>query len=1207
MNNTRIFVKRKTGFDQEDKQTLYALNHELGLPLTFFSEWVCYDLFGLSDDEVSQVVNAILCDKVSDELALLPDKTEMSVFGASLHMGQFDQRGDSAMQCASLLLGRQGFSIEAKKVYITNPLSNEALDKLKKYFINPVEMEAFDPYASPKTYKSQRPKPVEVIQGFTSMNDKSLSTFKHQFGLTLSLEDLVFIQAYYTQEKREPTETELRVLDTYWSDHCRHTTFETELIHVQFDEQSTPAMQASYDLYENLRSSEYNKKPRTLMHLATAFAKQRKKAGLLPDLEVSEEINAASIYIDTEEGKGLLMFKNETHNHPTEIEPYGGASTCLGGAIRDPLSGRSYVFQSARVTGRGPIQTPIEETLKGKLPQRVISKKAALGFSSYGNQIGLTCTLVKEFEHPGFVAKRLEVGAVVGYVNAENIKREQPTPGDVILLIGGDTGRDGIGGATGSSKEHDASSIETKGAEVQKGNAVTERKIQRLFQNKAVTQRIKKANDFGAGGVSVAVTELADGLRINLSAIQTKYEGLNATELAISESQERMAVVCDINDAAMIIQAAYQENLKAYEIARVTDTSRIIMVYENEEVLNIRRDFLNTSGVRQRAQAIVKGSPLTYPKTPISKNAVIEHLKHPNIATNIGLIEQFDASIGSSSVLLPLGGKYQLSEVDVSVQKIPLKNTDTDVASIVAYGFDPYLMEKSPYHGAYLAVVESLAKFVSVGGDYSKARLSFQEYFKRLGTDPYAWGDVLSALLGAFQAQNDFNAPAIGGKDSMSGTFEQLHVPPTFISFAFGVTQASEVISPELKDFNHKLYLIDTPITNEGLPNSEAFKTVCRALYINKKAIKSMVALKSGGLLEGLMKAAIGNQIGFSIATDEDIFQPRIGQFLISSESEISLPYAKYLGYTAEGIRINSLPFTLEEITRALTDTITNIYPYVKHEALMQSTLPLKNTIQTDTSIPVNVLIPVFPGTNCESDSKKAFHQENVHSTELVILNHDEEALRSSLEAFERAIDNTDILMLSGGFSAADEPDGSGKFIASILQHERIYQAIERLTKRKGLVIGICNGFQALVKSGLLPFGFDSRKTAPVTLYKNTIAHHVSKMVNVEVVSTNNPFFTSMQTSETHIIPVSHGEGKFMLPEEVYQTLLSNDQIVTCYQGYNPNGSHYGIEGIVSPCKRILGKMAHNERVGTHLYKNLPHSHSQDIFSNAVQSIRQGR
>lgn len=1050
---------------------------------------------------------------------------------------------------------------------------------------------------------------------------------------------------YFTEEGRDPNETELRILDTYWSDHCRHTTFTTELEEIGVEESFMKEdIDGTLNLYLKMRKELGREhKGLNLMDMATIGGRYLRKAGLLDDMEVSEENNACSIYVDVDvDGrleKWLLMFKNETHNHPTEIEPFGGAATCLGGAIRDPLSGRSYVYQAMRVTGAGDIYKPVAETLQGKLPQCVITKKAAHGYSSYGNQIGLATTHVREIYDEGYTAKRLEVGAVVGAVKADKVRRESPQPGDVVLMLGGRTGRDGIGGATGSSKEHTEESLETCGSEVQKGNAPEERKLQRLFRRPEVTKLIKKSNDFGAGGVSVAIGELTDGLDIYLDRVPVKYNGLNATELAISESQERMSVVVEAKDEAEFMEYCHSENIEVTHVADVTDTERMRMFYGDKIVADLQRKFIDSAGAKHFAKAEIAAVEEKNPfcrkvEGETLKEKLLNNLSDANVVSQKGLIEMFDSSIGRSTVLMPYGGELQLTETQVSVQKLPTDGY-TDTASMMAFGFNPVISKWSPYHGAAYSMVEACAKVVAAGGRYEKMRFSCQEYFERMTHDPKVWGKPMSALLGSLKMQVALGLPSIGGKDSMSGTFEHINVPPTLISFGITTVDAKNVISPELKWEGNRLWLVKhTPLDNY-MPDVDQLKknwAFVEEQIAGGNAVSAW-AVGFGGVAEGLCKMSFGNSFGVDVnVPEEDLFNYSYGSIILETEADIKFENAQFLGTVTAGVndslRINSKNIPMESLLDSAFDRYEKVYPATSTPDMkrvlpkgMEGVKPFKAKkidlkYKGEKIAEPVAYLPVFPGTNCDYDTAKAFRKAGAKVKTSVFRNLTEQDVFDSIDEMKKNIDECQILMFCGGFSAGDEPDGSGKFIANVLNNEKIAAAIEALIARGGLILGICNGFQALVKSGLLPYGHlgTVTKDSP-TLFRNDINRHISQIAFTRVASVNSPWLAGMNIGDTYAIPVSHGEGKFVVNEELAKELFENGQVafqyaepvdegVSMHSPYNPNGSYYAIEGIISKNGQILGKMGHSERYENNLFKNIAANLEQPLFENAVKYFR---
>ncbi|EYD70168.1 phosphoribosylformylglycinamidine synthase [Fusobacterium necrophorum subsp. funduliforme B35] len=1225
MKNCRIFVEKKEGFDLEAKRLCKEWKEALQLnSLTKVRILNCYDIFGAKD--IKEAKRMIFSEVVTDVVSESFDE-KIPHFAVEFLPGQFDQRADSAYQCMNLL------SAENEKVVITSGkvfllegnVSSEEIEKIKKFYINPVEMREKD-LSKLEQEGLQFQSSVPIIESFVGL--------KESMGLAMSQADLDFVEKYFREEeKRMPTETEIRVLDTYWSDHCRHTTFETELEEIVF-----PKGKFGEELQRVFNKYLANKQV-TLMEMAKVIGKKMRKEGKLDDLEVSEEINACSIYIDVdvdgEIEKWLLMFKNETHNHPTEIEPFGGASTCLGGAIRDPLSGRAYVYQAIRVTGAAnPLET-LEDTLEGKLPQKKITTAAAHGYSSYGNQIGLTTGLISEIYHEGYKAKRMEVGAVVAAAPVKNVRRETPIPGDIVILLGGKTGRDGCGGATGSSKEHTKDSLALCGAEVQKGNAPEERKIQRLFRKEKVARMIKKCNDFGAGGVSVAIGELAEGLKINLDSVPTKYAGLNGTELAISESQERMAVVIAKEEEALFLEEAAFENLEATKVAEVTEEKRLILSWKGKEIVNLSRAFLDTNGVRQKAKVEVEepsgNNPLT--EAVVSGNSLADQWKNCmqdlNVASQKGMVEMFDSNIGAGTILMPFGGKYQMTPNDVAVQKISVEKGHSHTASAITWGYNPKISSWSPYHGSAYAVLESLAKLVSVGADYRKVRLSFQEYFQKLGKEAKNWGKPFAALLGSLEAQEAFGTPAIGGKDSMSGSFQDLHVPPTLISFAVAPVATKEVISPEFKKAASHIYLLKHTALENTMPDYEMCKKNFAWLHeqIIAGNILSCMTIKMGGIAEALTKMTFGNRIGLEVKNvGENFFQLAYGSFILESEQELSFDNLEYLGKTIEEYQIRILDretstvLSGKEMEKEWLEVLAPIFPYEYQEEkkeiyTLDSCITTKIYHSKERVAKPRVLVMAFPGTNCEYDSAKAFQDAGAEPHILVFRNLKPSYIEASIEAMVQELKQAQILMLPGGFSAGDEPDGSGKFIATVLQNPRIMAEVQNFLERDGLILGICNGFQALIKSGLLPYGKLGTVTEnSPTLTFNKIGRHVSQMVRTKILSNQSPWLSSFQVGEEFIIPVSHGEGRFYVQEAELKSLLQHGQIVTQYVNFEgkasnefrhtPNGSTCAIEGIVSPDGRILGKMGHSERKGEDLYKNIPGNKVQDIFSNGVNYFK---
>ena len=1244
-HNYRIFVEKYPEFQVEASSLRSELNENLQLDLQSLRLLNVYDLFGFTPELLEKsrysVFGEIVTDKVSDEC----DLTGTKYIAVEYLPGQFDQRAASAVDCVHLIDPKADVRIKSSKLIILPAdVEDETIAKIKHYFINAVESREKD-LSKLTDSEAAAVKPVPVLDGFTKMTEADLEPFCRKMGLAMNADDLREVVKYFSEEGRDPNETELRILDTYWSDHCRHTTFTTELEEIGVEESFMKEdIDGTLNLYLKMRKELGREhKGLNLMDMATIGGRYLRKAGLLDDMEVSEENNACSIYIDVDvDGKlerWLLMFKNETHNHPTEIEPFGGAATCLGGAIRDPLSGRSYVYQAMRVTGAGDIWKPVAETLPGKLPQRVITKKAAHGYSSYGNQIGLATTHVREIYDEGYTAKRLEVGAVVGAVKADHVRRESPKPGDVVLLLGGRTGRDGIGGATGSSKEHTEESLETCGSEVQKGNAPEERKLQRLFRRSEVTELIKKSNDFGAGGVSVAIGELTDGLDIYLDRVPVKYNGLNATELAISESQERMSVVVEAKDEAKFMEYCHSENVEVTHVADVTDTERMRMFYGDKVVADLQRKFIDSAGAKHYAKAQIAAVEEKNPfarevKGETLKEKLLNNLSDANVVSQKGLIEMFDSTIGRSTVLMPYGGELQLTETQVSVQKLPTDGY-TDTASMMAFGFNPVISKWSPYHGAAYSMIEACAKVVAAGGRYEKMRFSCQEYFERMTHDPKVWGKPMSALLGSLKMQMALGLPSIGGKDSMSGTFEHINVPPTLISFGITTVNANNVISPELKWEGNRLWLVKhTPLKNY-MPDVEQLKknwAFVEEQIASGNAVSAW-AVGFGGVAEGLCKMSFGNSFGVDVNVPEnELFDYNYGSIILETEADLSFENAQFLGTVTSGvdgnIRVNGKNVSMDALVSSAFDRYEKVYPATSTPDMKrldpkgtEGVKPFKAKkadlkYKGEKIAEPLAFLPVFPGTNCDYDSAKAFRKAGAKVKFGVFRNLTEQDVNDSIEEMKRNIDECQILMLCGGFSAGDEPDGSGKFIANVLNNEKIAAAIEALIARGGLILGICNGFQALVKSGLLPYGHLGcvTKDSP-TLFRNDINRHISQIAFTRVASVNSPWLAGMTIGDTYGIPVSHGEGKFVVNEELAKELFDNGQVafryaepidecVTMHSPYNPNGSYYAIEGIISKNGQILGKMGHSERYENNLFKNIAANLEQPLFDNAVKYFR---
>lgn len=1232
MSVFRIYVEKKPSFDVEAQSTLSDVKTALRLEgLQSIRIINRYDADRLSKEDFELAINTVFSepavDTVYSELPALAE--DERVFGVEYLPGQFDQRADSCEQCIQILTQGERCRVRNARVYIVKgDISDAQFERLKEYLINPVEsreasLNTVDTLDSNYTI----PTTVETLNGFIDYSEEELSQFIDRLGLAMDLDDIKFCQSYFKDtEHRNPTITEVRMIDTYWSDHCRHTTFLTNIKSVDIP---TDYIKATYDLYINVREElGRTNKPLTLMDLATIGARKLKADGLMPDLDESEEINACSVKIkadvDGELQDWILMFKNETHNHPTEIEPFGGAATCLGGAIRDPLSGRSYVYQAMRITGSANPLVPVEDTIKGKLPQRKITVGAANGYSSYGNQIGLATGHVTEVYHPGYVAKRLEIGAVVGAAPAENIRRECPQPNDVVILLGGKTGRDGCGGATGSSKSHTLESLEHCGAEVQKGNAPEERKLQRLFRNPEVTKLIKRCNDFGAGGVSVAIGELADGLTISLDAVPKKYDGLDGTEIAISESQERMAVVVAKEDVKKFKEEALKENLLSTEVAVVTQEPRLKMVWNDNVIVNLSREFLNSNGATKYTDIeVVEPEELptsTYKNDAESWSAMVSNL---NVCSQKGLVEKFDSTIGAGTVLMPFGGKYQLTPTQGMVAKIPVLQGETTTCSVMGWGYNPYISEKSQYHGSMLAVLESIAKVVAVGGTYEKCWLTFQEYFERTQNTPSRWGKPLASLLGAFKAQLEMGCGSIGGKDSMSGTFENIDVPPTLVSFAVSTADSRKVCSPEFKSANDTVIYIAPEYDNDKLPNFDSVKKVFKQVeeLIQSGRAKAVWTITSNGIAEGVFKMCLGNHIGFKFTkslTDSELFNPCYGAFIVELNGSTN-DGEEVLGVTTTeyAIDCNGVKLNCNELQTSWEAKLEPVFPCrIKTPNDKVEAYSYNATSRYTPAIHVakpRVVIPVFPGTNCEYDTARAFEKAGAIPEIIVVNNLTSSGIEQSVNRFRVAIRNSQIIMIPGGFSGGDEPDGSGKFITSFFRNPEIKEEVHELLKnRDGLMLGICNGFQALVKLGLVPFGeiVDMQSNSP-TLTFNTIARHQSMMVNTRIASNKSPWLASCNVGDIHTVPISHGEGRFVAPAELIKKLAENGQIATQYvdmEGnptldirYNPNTSYCAIEGITSPDGRVLGKMGHSERKGSDICKNVEGIKDQNIFENGVR------
>ena len=1249
----RVFVEKKPGFDVQGVHMLHDLRENLGLPgLRSVRVINRYDMAGVDDTTYAQARVTIFAepnvDSIYDEELPLPPGTRH--FAIESLPGQYDQRADSAAQCVQLLTqGDRPEIVAAKLIVLEGSLSDDEVSSIKNYLINPVDSREAG-LAKPATLITEVPipAPVKILAGFIDVPQAKLGDYRDSIGIVMSLEDLAFCQAYFRdQEKRNPTITEMKAIDTYWSDHCRHTTFLTEVEDVVIEEgRFSPPIAEAYDMYITDRDFVYEGQVRDicLMDVAVLGMKKLRKQGKLDDLDLSDEINACSIVVEADiDGRPeewLVMFKNETHNHPTEIEPFGGAATCLGGAIRDPLSGRVYVYQAMRVTGSGDPRTPVSQTIPGKLPQRKITTGAAAGYSSYGNQIGLATGQVAEVYDEAFVAKRMEIGAVIGAAPRTNVVRITPEPGDAVILLGGRTGRDGCGGATGSSIEHTEESILTAGAEVQKGNPPTERKIQRLFRNPAVSRMIKKCNDFGAGGVSVAIGELAEGLMVDLDAVPRKYEGLDGTELAISESQERMAVVVTADNVAPFIELAKAENLEAVQVARVTGDRRLTMTWRGETIVDISRDFLDTNGVKQSTSVRVK-SPDTasgFLTTPVTvaqdlPSAWLENLRDLNVCSQRGMVECFDSTVGAGTVIMPFGGRYQSTPALGMAAKLPVADGDTTTGTLMTYGFDPRLATWSPFHGALYAVIDSVAKIVAMGGEHHKVRLTLQEYFEKLGTDSARWGKPFSALLGAYAAQMGLGIPAIGGKDSMSGTFKDMHVPPTLVSFAVAPVDVRYVISPEFKAVDSQIVLVPLKRDSREMPDfdcmSQSFTRVTS--LIRSGAITAAHTVGWGGIAAALSKMAFGNRIGVELEDtleSDEYFIPQYGSIIVEMPQSVrpvdvlkGVPWLP-LGVTKErpAITLGATEIPLDVAQAAWEQPLEEVFP-TRTEDDSSAPEAISWTSRSSARPKIahpepRVLIPVFPGTNCEYDTAKRFELAGAKAEILVFRNLSSSDIEESVHAMAESIRRSQIIALPGGFSAGDEPEGSGKFIATVFRNPRISEAVmELLNSRDGLMLGICNGFQALIKLGLLPYG-EIRKPDEnhPTLTFNQIGRHVSCLADTRVASVLSPWFAALQVGDIHRVAISHGEGRFVASPLEFGRMVANGQIATQYvddQGgaslampFNPNGSQWGVEAITSPDGRILGKMGHSERIAPNLYRNVPGAKDQRIFESGVNYFR---
>ena len=1235
--NKRIFVEKKADFQIKSESLVRELQHNLSLSTLKNIRIVqVYDVFDLADDLFARAEKHIFSEQVTDhvldEATVLADLANYAFFAIESLPGQFDQRAASSQEALLLLGSSSDVRVNTAQLYLVNKdIEATELEAVKNYLLNPVDSRFKDITTGiAKQEFSESDKTIPKLTFFESYTAEDFARYKAEQGMAMEVDDLLFIQDYFKSIGRVPTETELKVLDTYWSDHCRHTTFETELKHIDFSASKfQKQLQATYDKYIVMRDElGRSEKPQTLMDMATIFGRYERANGRLDDMEVSDEINACSVEIEVDvngvKEPWLLMFKNETHNHPTEIEPFGGAATCIGGAIRDPLSGRSYVYQAMRISGAGDITAPISETRAGKLPQQVISKTAAHGYSSYGNQIGLATTYVREYFHPGFVAKRMELGAVVGAAPKGNVVREKPEAGDVIILLGGKTGRDGVGGATGSSKVQTVESVETAGAEVQKGNAIEERKIQRLFRNGDVTRLIKKSNDFGAGGVCVAIGELADGLEIDLNKVPLKYQGLNGTEIAISESQERMAVVVRPEDVDAFVGECNKENIDAVVVATVTEKPNLVMHWNGETIVDLERRFLDTNGVRVVVDAKVVDKDVELPEERKTSAESLEAdtlavLSDLNHASQKGLQTIFDCSVGRSTVNHPLGGRYQLTPTEASVQKLPVQHGVTHTASVMAQGFNPYVAEWSPYHGAAYAVIEATARLVATGANWSKARFSYQEYFERMDKQAERFGQPVAALLGSIEAQIQLGLPSIGGKDSMSGTFEELTVPPTLVAFGVAIVDSRKVLSPEFKTAGENIYYIPGQALSAEI-NFDLIKSNFAQFEALQKAHKvtAASAVKYGGVIESLALASFGNHIGAEVTLPEleTTLTAQLGGFVFTSPEEIA--GVEKIGQTKVDftLTVNGVKLDGHKLDSAFQGRLEEVYPteFTQAKELEEVPAIASEVVMTAKEVvekPV-VYIPVFPGTNSEYDSAKAFEKEGAEVNLVPFVTLNEEAIVKSVEIMVDNIGKANILFFAGGFSAADEPDGSAKFIVNILLNEKVRAAVDSFIARGGLIIGICNGFQALVKSGLLPYGnFEDASNTSPTLFYNDANQHVAKMVETRIANTNSPWLSGVKVGDIHAIPVSHGEGKFVVTAEEFAELRDNGQIFSQYvdfdgkpsmdSKYNPNGSVHAIEGITSKNGQIIGKMAHSERYEDGLFQNIPGNKDQQLFASAVK------
>ncbi len=1226
----RVYVEKKQGLEAEAKSLRYDIRHLLGIKsLTDVRIVNRYDVENIEKELFDYAVKTVFSEPQLDNVSNELNFGDATVFAVEFLPGQFDQRADSAAQCIQIISQKERPLVKTAKVYaLYGELSEDDIQRIKKHLINPVESQE----ASLEKYETLKmnysiPETVETLTGFISMNEEELAKFVKEYGLAMDNDDLMFCRDYFRKEDRDPTLTEIRMIDTYWSDHCRHTTFLTTIDNVKFEDS---LIEEAYNDYIANRKELGRTKPVNLMDIATLAVRVLKKEGKLDKLDESEEINACTVKIEVEaDGKKepwLLLFKNETHNHPTEIEPFGGAATCIGGAIRDPLSGRSYVYGAMRVTGAGDPLKKVSETMEGKLPQRKIVTTAASGYSSYGNQIGLATGIVDEIYHEGYTAKRMEIGAVVAAAPQENVRRECPAPEDVVILLGGRTGRDGCGGATGSSKSHTLQSLESCGAEVQKGNAPEERKLQRLFRNKEACQMIKRCNDFGAGGVSVAIGELADGLKINLNAVPKKYEGLDGTELAISESQERMAVVVEPKDVKRFLELAESENLEATVVAEVQAEKRLVMEWNGAKIVDISREFLNSNGAQKHIDIIVeKGECYAKEVKGSFSDNMKELASDLNICSKRGLSERFDSTIGAGTVLMPFGGKYQRTPIQAMVQKISMEKKHTDNCSFMSWGYNPFITEKSPYHGAYLAVVESVSKLIATGAPFKDVYLTFQEYFPRPNKDAKRWGQPLSALLGAYKAQLELGIGSIGGKDSMSGSFEKIDVPPTLVSFAVTTDKTQNVISPEFKKADSKVVLLTPDYDENGLPVTSSLIAIYNkvAELVRTKKVLAAYTPTLGGIAEAILKMCLGNKIGFKFAdgiTLNDVFKYNYGSFILEVTEDVN--DGKVLGATTEkyAVVLGSESVCVCELEKDYEEKLESVYSCnITHEEKDIKNFEYSVSEHKSAAIKVatpKVVIPVFPGTNCEFDSAKAVEDAGAKAEIIVINNLTADGISRSVEKFAKAVNNSQMIFVPGGFSGGDEPDGSGKFITAFFRNDAVKVAVtDLLDNRDGLMCGICNGFQALIKLGLVPYGkiIDTDENCPTLTY-NTISRHQSKIVRTRIASNKSPWLSLMNVGDIVNVPISHGEGRFYASEDLIKQLADNGQIATQYVDlsgnattdvqFNPNDSAFAIEGITSPDGRVFGKMGHSERIGAGLYKNVDGEYNIRMFESAVKYFK---